>query len=588
MSLIASLALSFTLVPVLFQYLMRSVNHGHVHRSGEAARRRRGFPMSIHYAFIDRFERFRAGYGTALDWVLSRPQAPVAFFAALMIASLALFPLLGRDFFPQVDAGQMRLHVRAPAGTRIEQTQADFGAVEQAIRAIVGDGQIDTILDNIGLPYSGMNIALSDSATIGPMDGEILISLKPKHVPTADLVAQLRRQLPQRFSQLHFFFQPADIVDQVLNFGQPAPIDIRVSGPNAAEAYALASRLARDINGVGGVVDSHVFQVPDAPTLGIEVDRTLAAEMGIDQRASAADVLVTTNGSAQTAPNFWIDPNSGVSYPLVVQMPTYRIKSAHDLWTLPVTGGVAGTQPELLMNVAKFSRGTTAMVASQLNIRPVFDVDADVQGRDLNSVAADIRKIIAADQPDSSKAIKITLSGQIDTMAESYAGLFSGMALAVVLVYLFLVINFQNWLDPLIVLMAVPFALSGVMWMLYLTGTHLSVPALMGTLMCIGLTTANSILVVTFANQRMDAGDTPLAAAAAAGITRLRPVLMTAGAMILGMIPMALGIGEGGEQNAPLARAVIGGLIFATFATLVFVPTMVRLLSRQGDPRAIA
>jgi len=574
LSLIASLGLSFTLVPVLFRFLMRSAHHG---GSGSPSRHPL---MAIHYGFLDGFERFREGYRNALAWALFRPVVAVGFFFGLMIVSLALFPNLGRDFFPQVDAGQMRLHVRAPPGTRIEQTQVYFGEVEQAIRQIVGNDQIDTILDNIGLPYSGMNIALSDSATIGPMDGEILISLDEKHAPTAGLVAQLRRELPRRFAQLQFFFQPADIVDQVLNFGQPAPIDIRVSGPNNREAYTLASKLARDIKTVGGVVDSHVFQVPDAPTIGIDVDRTLAAQLGLDQRATAGNVLTTTNGSAQTAPNFWVDPKNRVSYPLVVQMPTYKIDTAHDLWTMPVTGGRAGAQAELLMNVAKFGRGTTPMVTSQLNIRPVFDVDADVQGRDLASVAADIRKVIAADQPDAAKAIKISLSGQVDTMTESYAGLFSGMALAVVLVYLFLVINFQSWLDPVIVLAAVPFALSGVMWMLYLTGTPLSVPALMGTLMCIGLTTANSILVVTFANQRMSAGDDPQAAAAAAGYTRMRAVLMTAGAMILGMVPMALGVGEGGEQNAPLARAVIGGLLFATLATLVFVPVLYRLLRR--------
>ena len=578
-SLVASLGLSFTLVPVLFKYLMRSAALAHQHGFDRRVRSRNPL-MSIHLGFIRGFESFRASYRNALAWALSRPVPSVGFFIVLMVASLMLFPMLGRDFFPQVDAGQMRLHVRAPPGTRIEQTQADFGNVEHAIRQIIGEDQIDTILDNVGLPYSGMNIALSDSATIGPMDGEILISLKEKHTPTADLVAQMRRDLPGRFALLQFFFQPADIVDQVLNFGQPAPIDIRVSGPNDRETYALAAKLAHDIQAVGGVVDAHVFQVPDAPTIGIDVDRALAAQLGLDQRATAGNVLVTTNGSAQTAPNFWVDPKNGVSYPLVVQMPTYKIETIHDLWTLPVTAGKTGAQPEILMNVAKFQRGTTPMVTSQLNIRPVFDVDADIQGRDLNSVAEDIQKVIAADQPDAARAIRISLSGQVDTMAESYSGLFSGMALAVVLVYLFLVINFQSWLDPAIVLTAVPFALSGVMWMLYLTGTPLSVPALMGTLMCIGLTTANSILVVTFANQRIAAGDDPWSAAAAAGYTRLRPVLMTAGAMILGMIPMALGVGEGGEQNAPLARAVIGGLLFATFATLVFVPTMYRLLRR--------
>jgi multidrug efflux pump subunit AcrB len=437
------------------------------------------------------------------------------------------------------------------------------------------------VLDNIGLPYSGMNIALSDSATVGPMDGEILVSLKPRHKPTADFVAALRRQLPRRFAELQFFFQPADIVDQVLNFGQPAPIDIRVSGPNGEEVHALAARLSKDIERVAGVADSHVAQVPDAPALTVDVDRALAGELGIDQRATAENVLVTTNGSAQSAPNFWVDPKSGVSYPLVVQLPTYAINTTQDLWTMPVTAGSGMAAGELLMNVSRFGRETIALNKSQHNIRPVFDVNANVQGRDLASVAADIDKVIAADRPDPSKAISVVLSGQVETMRDSFAGLFGGMALAVVLVYLFLVINFQSWVDPAIVLMAIPFALGGVMWMLFLTQTHVSVPALMGTLMCIGLTTANSILVVTFANQRMEAGDDAWTAAAVAGTTRLRPVLMTAGAMILGMVPMALGVGEGGEQNAPLARAVIGGLLFATFATLVFVPTMYRLLRRR-------
>ncbi len=499
-----------------------------------------------------------------------------------MLGSLLLFPQLGRDFFPQVDAGQMRLHVRAPPGTRIEQTQEYFAEVEAAIRQIVGNDQIDVILDNIGLPYSGINIALSDSATVGPMDGEILISLGEKHTPTAELIAELRRELPRRFADLQFFFQPADIVDQVLNFGQPAPIDIRVSGPNNDEAYALAEKLARDLQQVPGIVDSHVFQVPNAPALTVDVDRTLATGVGATQQGTANNVLVATNSSAQTAPNFWVDPRNGVSYPLVVQLPTYRIDSAEDLWTMPVTAGGGRDQRQLLMNISTFGRTKVPIVTSQLNIRPVFDVHADVQGRDLHSAAAAIDKVIEADRPDPAKAIKVTLSGQVETMRESYTGLFTGIALAVVLVYLFLVINFQSWIDPLIVLMAVPFALAGVMWMLFLTQTHLSVPALMGTLMCIGLTTANSILVVTFANQRMEAGDDSFVAAVTAGYTRLRPVLMTAGAMILGMIPMALGVGEGGEQNAPLARAVIGGLLFATFATLVFVPTMYRLLRRRS------
>ena len=595
-SLVASLGLSFTLVPVLFKYLMRSVESEH--HEPAAHDRQPNFFMKIHYGFERGFQSFRANYHQSLRWALSQPKQVILFFSGLMAVSLLLFPGLGRDFFPQVDAGQMRLHVRAPAGTRIEQTQQDFANVEVAIRKIIGNKQIDVILDNIGLPYSGINIALSDSATIGPMDGEILISLKEKHDPTADITATLRRELPKRFPGMEFFFQPADIVDQVLNFGQPAPIDIRISGPNSDEAYALAQKLAHDLKSVPGIVDSHVFQLPDAPSLNVDIDRTLANELGLNQQTVANNVLVTTNSSAQTMPNFWVDPRNNVSYPLVVQVPTYHINSTHDLWSMPVTADSDKAKNQLLMNVAKFHRGAVPMVTSQYNIRPVFDVDADVQGRDLNSVASDIDKVLGKDKPDPSKAISVTLSGQVETMRTSYSGLLSGMAFAVVLIYLFLVINFQSWIDPLIVLFAVPFAIGGVMWMLYLTQTHLSVPALMGTIMCIGLTTANSILVVTFANQRMEAGDDAWMAAEVAGYTRIRPVLMTAGAMILGMIPMALeGVGEGGEQNAPLARAVIGGLSFATFATLVFVPVMYRLLPHkpcardtilsEGNPHAL-
>ncbi|HEV2550452.1 MAG TPA: efflux RND transporter permease subunit [Stellaceae bacterium] len=591
-SLVASLALSFTLVPILFKYLMRSSVAGHGSSSEHdgataAATKRPNIFRRVHLGFEGGFSRFREVYRDSVAWAASRPLPTVLFFFVLMACSLLLFPRLGEDFFPQVDAGQMRLHVRAPPGTRLEQTQRDFAQVEAAIRQIVGNDQIDVILDNIGLPYSGINIALSDSATVGPMDGEVLISLKEKHTPTAGHIADLRRELPKRFPELQFFFQPADIVNQVLNFGQSAPIDVRVSGPNNGEAYALAAKIARDLKQIPGVVDSHVFQVPDAPSITVDVDRTLAQEIGMNQEATANDVLVTTNSSAQTSPNFWVDPRNGVSYPLVVQVPTYHIDSTHDLWRLPIATGTGGENPgQLLMNVARFGRGRLPMVTSQLNIRPVFDINADVQGRDLASAAAEINKVLAADRPDPSKAISVTLSGQVETMQESYAGLFSGIALAVILVYLFLVINFQSWIDPLIVLLAVPFTLSGIMWMLFLTGTHLSVPALLGTLMGIGLTTANSILVVTFANQRMEAGDDPATAAVVAGYTRLRPVLMTAGAMILGMVPMALGVGEGGEQNEPLARAVIGGLLFATFATLVFVPTIYRLLRRprQASP----
>jgi multidrug efflux pump subunit AcrB len=581
LSLIASLVLSFTLVPVLFRWLMRNVAEArHDEQELDRPRPSRNPFKQFHYRFEHGFDRFREGYRDSVAWVLTRPVRTIGFFLVLMACSMALFPMLGEDFFPQVDAGEMLLHVRAPPGTRIERTQEYFAKVEAAIRDIVGNDQIDVMIDNIGLPYSGINRALSKSATVGPMDGDILISLKPDHSPTAAHVGALRRKLPRLFPELTFFFQPADIVDQVLNFGKPAPIDVQISGPHSDASYRIAAKIVHDLRGVPGVVDAHIFQVPDAPALTANIDRTMAAQMGLDEEATANDLLTATTSSIQTAPNFWVDPRTGVSYPLVVQLPTYRMAHMQDLWRVPVATSQGGSG-QLLMNVARFGRSTVPMAVSQLNIRPVFDVEANVQGTDLQTAGDGVAKVLAADRPPAVSAITVNLTGQVTTMRDSYSGLFGGMALAVVLVYLFLVINFQSWIDPIVVLLAVPFALSGVMWMLFLTGTHLSVPALMGTLMCIGLTTANSILVVTFANQRMAAGDEPATAALVAGYTRLRPVLMTAGAMILGMIPMALGIGEGGEQNAPLGRAVIGGLLFATFATLIFVPTMYGLLRRR-------
>jgi multidrug efflux pump subunit AcrB len=588
-ALLASLALSFTMVPVLFEHLMRRAVHEFGAESAHAPHagtQGKNILVRFQAGFERGFEKFRESYRNTLSWALSQARLTVIAFLALIVLSALLFPFLGRDFFPHVDAGQMRLHVRAPAGTRLERTQQYFSDVETQIRKLVGNEQIDVMLDNIGLPYSGINMALSDSATVGPMDGEILISLTREHAPTAALIAKLRRELPLQFAQLQFFFQPADIVDQVLNFGQPAPIDVRISGPDQEAAFVLASKIARDMGRIAGVVDSHVFQVPNAPALTVDMDRALATESGVTQQEAASSVLVATNSSAQSAPNFWVDPRNSVSYPLVVQVPTYRIGSSQDLKTMPVTSGSGTNASQLLLNLASFGRESVPMVTSQLNIRPVFDVHADVQGRDLYGAAGDIDRLLKDERAHVPNTLKITLSGQVETMRDSYSGLFTGIALAIVLVYLFLVMNFQSWIDPLIVLMAVPFAMAGVLWMLFLSQTPMSVPALMGTLMCIGLTTANSILVVSFANQRMQAGDDPLRAAISAGYTRLRPVLMTASAMILGMVPMALGIGEGGEQNAPLGRAVIGGLLFATLATLIFVPIMYRLLHRQPVPVA--
>jgi len=583
LSLLASLLLSFTVVPVMFDFLMRAQKHQHEGRRPEG---RNPFAWA-HYKFTQGFEGLRDKYRNALAWAVEAPGITAAFFGGLIVVSLALFPILGRDFFPNVDAGQMRLHIRAPAGSRIEVTARYFAQVEKAVREIVGNDQIKTVLDNIGLPYSGMNMAIGDTATVGTMDGEMLISLNENHTPTAGHMAALRRELPRRFPDCQFFFQAADIVNQVLNFGQPAPIDVRVVGSDPDRTYSLASKLAKDLAGVSGVVDSHVYQVPNVPGLRIDVNRSLAQQVGMTQQQAADSLLVMLNSSVQIGPNFWVNPKNSVSYPLVAQMPAYTINSLQDLQTMPLkasTGESAHEQGQLLMNIADVQRVQTPALISQLNVRPVFDVNANVQGRDLYGVSHDIEKVLDQDRPPASEPITVTLTGQIDTMLKSYNGLFGGMALAVILVFLLMVIKFQSWLSPLIVLLAVPFALSGVMWGLFLTRTYLSVPALMGGLMCIGLATANSILVVSFADDRMSEGYTAAQAAVAAGFTRLRPVLMTAAAMILGMLPMALALGEGGEQNAPLGRAVIGGLTFATFATLVFVPAMFALMSSHRDP----
>ena len=581
LSMLASFVVARFVVPVLFDYLLKG-HHGHTPppKSPRMAALLRPF-KAIHRNFEAGFRRFAQVYRNAVAWAIAAPGATAAFFGGLMVVSLALFPLLGRDFFPNVDAGQMRLHIRAPAGSRIEVTAQRFAQIERSVREIIGEGQINTILDNIGLPYSGMNMAIGDTATVGTMDGEMLISLNEDHTPTAAHMAALRRELPRRFPDCQFFFQAADIVNQVLNFGQPAPIDIRVVGSDPKRTYALAAKLAHDLESVAGVVDSHVYQVPDVPGLGFQQNRSLAQQIGLTQLTAADSLLVTLNSSIQIGPNFWVNPTSGVSYPLVAQTPGYAINSLEDLRTLPLKpGGGAATQ--LMMNISDIRRVESPALISQLNVRPVFDVNANVQGRDLYGVAQAIKQVLDRDRPPASEPISLKLTGQIDTMVKSYNGLFGGMALAVVLVFLLMVVKFQSWLDPMIVLFAVPFALSGVMWGLFLTGTYLSVPALMGGLMCIGLATANSILVVSFAADRMAEGQTSAEAAIAAGFTRLRPVIMTAAAMVLGMLPMALAMGEGGEQNAPLGRAVIGGLTFATFATLVFVPAMFALIHRHA------
>ncbi len=611
LSLLASFVVARFVVPVLFHYLLKGQHPDGAgdgegdgsgggddyqlggHHDGHATAPLTGWRATalrpftaVHRGFEAGFRRFAEGYRDVLAWAVAAPVATAAFFVLLAVGSLALFPILGRDFFPQVDAGEMRLHVRAPAGSRIETTAGYFARVEKDVRKIVGNRQIDDVLANIGLPYSGMNMAVGDTATVGTMDGEMLISLKADHTPTAAHVAALRRQLPLDFPDCQFFFQAADIVNQVLNFGAPAPIDVRVVGSDPGKTFALANKIAHDLSAVPGVVDSHVYQVPAVPGLRMDVNRGLAQQVDVTQRGAAASLLVTLNSSGQTSPNFWVNPKSGVSYPLVTQVPTYTINSLQDLRTMPLkTAGPPAVSDggQLLMNVADVDRVNTPALISQSNVRPVFDVDANVQGRNLYGVAGGVRDVLARDRPPASEPVTVKLTGQIDTMTTSYNGLFGGMALAVVLVFLLMVIKFQSWLSPLIVLGAVPFALGGVCWGLFLTRTYMSVPALMGGLMCIGLATANSILVVSFADDRLAEGYTAAQAAVAAGSTRLRPVVMTATAMILGMLPMALALGDGGEQNAPLGRAVIGGLAFATFATLLFVPTMFAVLHRHTD-----
>lgn len=579
-SLCASLALSFTLVPVLFHVLLLGSAEAHPRGTGPHELLRGGLLVRVHLGFEAGYNWLRNKYRNDLSWLMGKRWAIAAMSLALVASAVMLYPQLGTDFFPSVDAGQIRLHVRAPAGTRLERTQDAFGRVEKEVRRIIGDDQIETMLDNIGLPSSGLNMALSDTATLGPMDGEILVSLRRGHRPTDEYMKVMRRELPDLFPQLKFFFQPADIVNQVLNFGLPSPIDIRVYGPKREEDQEVAKAILQRLKSVPGIADVHIFQENGGPQLNVDVDRTLAGQVGMTQRDVANSVLVSLSSSQLVAPNFWVNPRNRVSYQLVVQTPQYHVNSLPELETMPINGG-GRSEEQMLMNVASVSRGQTPMVVSHLDIRPVYDVQANIQGTDLGRVASEIKKIVAPFQVDPKAPVQVLVAGQVETMRSSFLGLLSGIAFSLILVYLLMVSNFQSWLDPLIVLMSIPASLSGVVWMLYATDTPISVPALMGTIMCIGLGTANSILVVSFANQRMLAGDDAKLAATTAGYTRLRPVIMTAGAMILGMLPMSLGLGEGGEQNAPLGRAVIGGLMMGTMATLVFVPIMYSIMRRS-------
>jgi multidrug efflux pump subunit AcrB len=495
------------------------------------------------------------------------------------VVSLALAPFVGQDFFPSVDAGQLRLHVRCPAGTRLEETERVFHGVDNEIRALIPRDELKLIIDNVGLPVSGINLAQSDTVTIGNADGEILVSLTPEHHPIQKTIEQLRTRLKKKYPNVEFFFQPADIVNQILNFGLPAPIDIQVVG-KSEENYALAKKISHEVEKIPGTVDVHVHQVLTTPSILLNVDRDRAAGLGLTQSDVASNLLISLSSSGQGSPSFWLDPKSGVSYSVASQTPQYNNDSVEALLNTPVAS--SGKTQTLLGNVSTVGRGQSAQVVSHYNVQNVFDVYANVQGRDLGTVSRAVDKVIAANSKKLPRGTSINIRGQVESMNASFTGLGAGLLFAILLVYLLIVVNFQSWIDPLIIIGALPGALSGIVWMLFVTQTTFSVPSLMGAIMCMGVSTANSILVITFANDRRAEGDTAYQAALAAGFTRLRPVMMTALAMVIGMLPMSLGLGEGGEQNAPLGRAVIGGLGVATIATLFFVPVLYSVLRRKA------
>jgi CzcA family heavy metal efflux pump len=579
-AMMASYFLSRTLVPTMVMFLLATEEK----RMKEPPPSRRSVFRWVGDHFEAGFERFAGAYQSALDWALGHRAVVVTVLLGFSLSSLFLYPFIGRDFFPSVDAGELRLHVRCPPGTRLEQSEVYFQRVEDYIRQVIPPSELAVINDNIGLP-NNINLARSDSVTAGPSDGEILVSLKANHHPTADYLRTIRAEFPKRFAGLQLFSQPADIVSQILNFGLPAPIDIQISGPIAESEknYAVAQQIARDLTAVPGAVDIHVQQIPNAPRLMIDTDRTLAQQNGLTASAVANNLSISLNGSGTATTNFWLNYKNGVSYQVVVQTQQHRVNTMDQLNATPIA--FAGQpQAQFLSNLATVSRTTAPLLLSHYNVQPVFDVAANVQDSDLGSVSDQVSRIIARYNGQISKASSIVVRGQVQSMNQSFFQMGLGICFAVLLVYFLMVVNFQSWTDPLIILMALPGALAGILWALYITRTTISVPALMGCIMSIGVATSNSILMVTFANeQRLPAfgGKDARTSALIAGRTRLRPVLMTAMAMLIGMLPMSLALGEGGEQNAPLGRAVIGGLTVATVYTLFFVPIMYSLMRRR-------
>jgi len=577
-AMLASYFLSRTLIPTLVMYIMR----GHEHRAAgpktSMGRFQRGFEAG--------FDKFRSGYYQLLETTLQHRKVFTVCFLALCLLSLGWVFFLGRDFFPSVDAGLIRLHLRGRAGLRVEETARLCDQVEQFLRQDLPKGEIANVLDNIGLPNSSINLSYSNSGVIGTSDAEILVGLNAQHHrPTAELVQQLRQQLPRRFPGVEFFFQPADIVTQILNFGLPAPIDIQVIGPNMDSNYAIAQQISNRLRRVAGTVDVHVQQMLGLPTLHLDIDRNLVTQVGMNPRDVAQSVLVSLSGSFQTAPSFWLNPKNGVTYSLVVQTPQYHMTSLQQLMNMPVNDpGVPNSQ--VLGNLVQLAPVTRPAVVSHYNVEPVIDVYASTQGRDLGAVAKDTEKVLQPFMKHLPRGTRIVVRGQVETMQTSFVGLGIGLLGAIILVYFLIVVNFQSWLDPFVIITALPGALAGIAWILLLTHTTLSVPSLTGAVMCMGVATANSILMVSFARDRMQVGVKAVQAALEAGYTRIRPVLMTALAMVIGMLPMSLGLGEGGEQNAPLGRAVIGGLLFATVATLFFVPCVFAMVHSRREARA--
>ncbi|MGA2946297.1 MAG: efflux RND transporter permease subunit [Candidatus Sulfotelmatobacter sp.] len=574
-AMLASYLLSRTLIPTLVMYIMR----GHEHRADAP----KSFLGRFQRGFERKFEDFRRGYESLLETTLEHRGMFVICFLAFCLLSLGLFFFLGEDFFPQVDAGLLRLHVRARPGLRVEETARLCDEIEAVLRQEIPKGQLQTVLDNIGLPNSGINQSYSSNGTIGSSDAEILIALDPEHhPPTAGLTRQLREVLPQRFPGVEFFFQPADIVTQILNFGLPAPIDVQVIGTDIGSSYLIAQQIANKMRHIPGTADVHVQQLLSLPTLHMDIERTRVTQVGLTAHDVAQSALVSLSGSFQTAPNFWLNPKNEVTYQIAVQSPQYRMTNLRDLMDIPVTSQQG---PQLMGNLVQLSPVARAATVNHWNVAPVIDVYASTQDRDLGAVAADTDKVLKTFEGHLPRGTSIVVRGQVATMRSSFFGLGVGLVGAILLVYLLIVINFQSWLDPFIIITALPGALAGICWFLLLTRTTLSVPSLTGAVMCMGVATANSILMVSFAREQMDEGIPAAKAAVAAGYTRMRPVLMTALAMIIGMVPMALGFGEGGEQNAPLGRAVIGGLLFATVATLFFVPSVFAIFHGRREAK---